>query len=59
MFLAALATRAMSSYASGSACPSPKLVAFTVVAVLAGIGAAVMPAREASRLNALSALHYE
>jgi len=27
--------------------------------VLAGIGAAVMPARRASRLNVLDALHYE
>jgi ABC-type antimicrobial peptide transport system permease subunit len=31
----------------------------TLVAVLAGIGAAIMPARRASRLNVLDALHYE
>ena len=30
-----------------------------MVAVLAGIGAAVMPARRASRLNVLEALQYE
>ena len=39
--------------------PVPTLVAFTLVAVLAGIGAAIMPARRASRLNVLDALHYE
>jgi ABC-type antimicrobial peptide transport system permease subunit len=33
-------------------------VAFTLVAILAGLGAAIMPARRASRLNVL-ALHYE
>ena len=38
---------------------SPMLVAFTVVAILAGIGAAIIPARRASRLNVLDALHYE
>ena len=32
---------------------------FTLVAVLAGVGAAVMPARRASRLNVLKALQYE
>ena len=35
------------------------LVGFTVVAILAGIGAAILPARRASRLNVLDALHYE
>ena len=39
--------------------PVPTLVVFTLVAVLAGIGAAIMPARRASRLNVLDALHYE
>ena len=39
--------------------PGPELVAFTLVAILAGIGAAIMPARRASRLNVLDALHYE
>ena len=37
--------------------PVTELVAFTVVAILAGIGAAIMPARRASRLNVLDALH--
>ena len=31
----------------------------TVVAILAGVAAAIMPARRASRLNVLDALHYE
>jgi putative ABC transport system permease protein len=39
--------------------PVPALVAFTLLAIVAGIGAAVMPARRASRLNVLDALHYE
>jgi putative ABC transport system permease protein len=37
----------------------PTLAGFTVVAVLAGVVAAIMPARRASRLNVLDALHYE
>ena len=44
---------------SPSSLPVPTLVAFTLVAVLAGIGAAILPARRASRLNVLDALHYE
>jgi putative ABC transport system permease protein len=39
--------------------PVLDLAAFTLVAVLAGVGAAVLPARRASRLNVLSALQYE
>ena len=39
--------------------PVPTLAAFTLVAVVAGIGAAIIPARRASRLNVLDALHYE
>jgi putative ABC transport system permease protein len=39
--------------------PVPTLAVFTLLAVVAGIGAAVMPARRASRLNVLSALQYE
>ena len=35
------------------------LYAFTIVAILAGLAAAIMPARRASRLNVLDALHYE
>ena len=35
------------------------LAAFTLVAVLAGVAAAILPARRAARLNVLNALHYE
>jgi putative ABC transport system permease protein len=59
IFLAMLATQAMSQYDIAISIPVPELVAFTVVAILAGLGAAVMPARRASRLNVLDALHYE
>jgi putative ABC transport system permease protein len=39
--------------------PIAELAAFTVVAILAGLAAAILPARRASRLNVLDALHYE
>jgi ABC-type antimicrobial peptide transport system permease subunit len=39
--------------------PAGALVAFTVVAVLGGILAAVLPARRAARLDVLTALAYE
>ena len=39
--------------------PVPTLAGFTLVAILAGIAAAILPARRASRLNVLDALHYE
>jgi putative ABC transport system permease protein len=32
---------------------------FAVIAVIAGVAAAVLPARRASRLNVLEALQYE
>jgi putative ABC transport system permease protein len=41
------------------ALPLQMLFGFTLIAVLAGVGAAVMPARRASRLNVLQALQYE
>jgi putative ABC transport system permease protein len=41
------------------AIPFGSLIGFTLVAVLAGVAAAVMPARRASRLNVLTALQYE
>jgi putative ABC transport system permease protein len=39
--------------------PIASLVIFTVVAIIAGVLAAIGPARRASRLNVLNALHYE
>jgi len=38
---------------------TPSLVVFTVVAIGAGLVAAILPARRASRLNVLAALQYE
>jgi putative ABC transport system permease protein len=59
VFLAALVTQALSQYDVGMVLPVPTLAAFTLVAVLAGVAAAILPARRASRLNVLDALHYE
>ena len=59
IFLALLVTQALSQYDIAIAIPLPELLAFTVVAILAGVAAAVLPARRASRLNVLDALHYE
>jgi len=49
----------MSKYDIATSIPLPELVAFTIVAILAGLAAAVMPARRASQLNVLDALQYE
>lgn len=54
-----LVTRALAQYDVRISIPLPELLAFIVVAILAGIGAAIMPARRALRLNALDALCYE
>ncbi|HEX5622645.1 MAG TPA: FtsX-like permease family protein [Solirubrobacteraceae bacterium] len=59
VFLAALVTQALSDYEVPMSIPVTSLAAFTVVAILAGIAAAILPARRASRLNVLDALHYE
>jgi putative ABC transport system permease protein len=59
IFLAMLVTQALSQYDIGISIPIQELVGFTVIAILAGLGAAIIPARRASRLNVLDALHYE
>ena len=59
IFLALLVTQALSQYDIATSIPLRELVGFTVVAILAGLGAAIIPARRASRLNVLDALHYE
>jgi putative ABC transport system permease protein len=59
VFLSALVTQALSDYEVPLSIPAGSLAAFTVVAILAGIAAAILPARRASRLNVLDALHYE
>jgi putative ABC transport system permease protein len=59
VFLAAVFTQVLSDQGIGFSLPVGSLVAFTVVAILAGILAAVLPARRAARLDVLRALHYE
>jgi putative ABC transport system permease protein len=59
IFLAALVTQALSEYDVVMSLPLGSLIGFTLVAVLAGVTAAVLPARRAARLNVLQALQYE
>jgi putative ABC transport system permease protein len=59
LFLAALVTRGLSDQGIGFHVPVLTLVIFALVAVLAGIVSAALPARRAARLNVLEALHYE
>jgi putative ABC transport system permease protein len=57
--LAGIITRALSDQGVAFEVPVRLLVLFAVVAFAAGIVAAVLPARRASRLNPLRALQYE
>jgi putative ABC transport system permease protein len=59
IFLAGLVTHALSDQGFVFAVPYGSLVVFVVVAILAGMLAAILPARRASRLNVLNALQYE
>ena len=59
IFIAALLTEALSQYGVVMSIPIGMLAAFTLVALLAGIASAILPARRAARLNVLNALHYE
>jgi putative ABC transport system permease protein len=59
MVLAGLATGALSEYDIAFALPVGQLVAFTLVAVLAGVLAAILPASRAAKLDPLRALQYE
>jgi putative ABC transport system permease protein len=59
VLLAAVVTRAMHDLDVSFALPVVTIVVFAVVAMIAGTLAAVLPARRASRLNVLEALHYE
>ena len=59
LLLAALATTALSEEGLRFALPIGSLVGFTVVAAVAGIVAAIGPARRASRLDVVDALGYE
>ena len=59
IFLAALASRALSDYGMVFSVPVGALSVFVGVAIVAGMLAAILPARRASRLNVLKALQYE
>ena len=59
VFLAGLVTIALSSDGLGFSVPVGSLIAFTIVAIVAGMLAAIGPARRAARLNVLNALQYE
>jgi putative ABC transport system permease protein len=59
VLLSAIVTQALSASDMTLSIPVPTLAAFTAFAIVAGMGAAIFPARRASRLNVLDALHYE
>jgi putative ABC transport system permease protein len=59
LVLAGLVTHSLSSEGLQFSIPAGTLVAFVVVAIVAGLLAAILPARRASRLNILAALQYE
>jgi putative ABC transport system permease protein len=59
ILLAAAVTHKLAKYDVTFSIPTGSLAAFAVVAIVAGIGAALFPARRAARLNVLAALHYE
>jgi len=59
ILLAASVTHALGRYGVSFSLPVVSIVAFTVTAIVAGILAAVAPARRASRLDVLAALQYE
>jgi len=59
MFLAGLVTHALSGIGVVFAVPYRELAIFVVIAIAAGVLAAIFPARRAARLNVLNALQYE
>ena len=59
VFLAFLVTTALEDEGLIFSFPAGTIVAFVIVAIIAGLLAAILPARRASRLNVLEALQYE
>jgi len=59
IFLAALVNRALSEFDVSFAIPWVQLFILTIVAIVIGILAAIMPARRAARLDPLQAIAYE
>jgi putative ABC transport system permease protein len=59
IFLALLVTQALSEYDLRFAIPAGALISFVIVSIIAGIVAAILPARRAARLRILEALQYE
>ncbi|MBA3375431.1 MAG: ABC transporter permease [Actinobacteria bacterium] len=59
IFLAALVNRALSEYSIRFSIPWGQLAVLTIVAIVIGILAAIMPARRAAKLDPLRAIAYE
>jgi len=58
-FIAFLVTQALKKDGIGFAVPTVSVLVFVIAAIVAGLLAAVLPARRAARLNVLEALQYE
>jgi putative ABC transport system permease protein len=59
IMLAAAVTHALGEYGVTFSVPIESLVVFAIAAMIAGVLAAIAPARRAARLNVLEALQYE